>query len=300
MLAGNDRAMHALFDDRRSLASPSEGTLERWAYDYVVTCDLEHKLAPPPLPSSEAWERAPISRRALRPGRPASLVVVPRKPKTPRPGALRDPSKRARLIHVFLHHELQAAELFAWATLTFVDAPRPLRLGWLRLALDETRHMRLYAAELERLGHRFGDFPVRDWFWERVPACTTANSFLALMGVGFEGGNLDHGARFGAELEAAGDASAAAVERRVADEERGHVRFALGWLERLGTPVSSVAELEALLPPPMSPLLLRGARVDREARRSAGMSARLIDELEAWCPRPAGMDRMRTDADPPR
>jgi len=243
------------------------------------------KLAPPPLPrlgDEAAWEPSPCSRRELRPGRPSTLVLAAKKPKTPTGGALADPHKRAQLMHVFLHHELQAAELFAWAMLTFVEAPRALRLGWLKLALDEARHMRLYETEIVRLGHRFGDFPVRDWFWERVPACESAASFLTLVGLGLEGGNLDHGARFAGMLEEAGDHAAAAVERQVAAEEVAHVRFAVRWLRELGVSVETLDELRALLPPPLSPVVLRGVPIARAARLEAGLSARLVDELEAF------------------
>jgi uncharacterized ferritin-like protein (DUF455 family) len=171
--------------------------------------------------------------------------------------------------------------------LSFVEAPRALRVGWLKLLLDEARHMRLYAAELERLGHAFGDFSVRDWFWERVPACQSAASFLALVGVGFEGGNLDHGARFAAMLEEAGDAQAAAVERQVAAEEIAHVRFAVHWLEKLGAPIDALDDLRALLPPPLSPIVLRGQPLARDARLAAGLTPRFVDDLARFDPRRA-------------
>ena len=60
----------------------------------------------------------------------------------------------------------------AWAVLAYPQAPRAFRSGLVRIALDEIRHMHLYAAEVSRLGHRIGDFAVRDWFWERVPLAT--------------------------------------------------------------------------------------------------------------------------------
>ncbi|HEU4411119.1 MAG TPA: hypothetical protein VFS43_38055, partial [Polyangiaceae bacterium] len=52
--------------------SPPPGTVERWAYDFVTSTDLAHKLAPPPPP--EAWQPpgAP-ARRLAAPGRPARL-----------------------------------------------------------------------------------------------------------------------------------------------------------------------------------------------------------------------------------
>ncbi len=270
---------------------PPEGTIERWAFDYVTSTSLAHKLAPPPLPRTSdehAWELEPPSRRALRPGRPVELVLSREKVKALSVAQLASPKRRARLLHVFFHHELQAAELFAWAALSFVDAPRALRAGWLKLALEEVRHMGLYAREIERLGARIGEFPVRDWFWERVPACETPASFLALVGVGLEGGNLDHGERFRAMFEAAGDHASALAIRRVAEEEIAHVRFAVRWLERLEVPVRTLDALFALLPPPLSPMLLRGRPFARAPRLEAGLDPVLLDALEAYVPSARG------------
>lgn len=266
---------------------PPEGTLERWAFDYVTSTSLAYKRSPPALPRTEdeaSWEPSPPSRRELRPGRPPELRPAVGKQKTPTGAQLASPEKRARLLHLFFHHELQAAELFAWASLSFVDAPRGLRAGWLKLALEEVRHMGLYAQEIERLGAQIGDFPVRDWFWDRVPSCTSAASFLALVGVGLEGGNLDHGERFEAMFEAVGDHASALAIRRVADEEVAHVRFAVRWLDKLGVPVRSLDELSRLLPPPLSPMVLRGQPFAREARLRAGLSPALLDAIEAYSP----------------
>ena len=264
--------------EAESVAVPAVGTLERWAFDYIISTTLEAKLSPPPLPET-AWEASPPSRRALRPGRPPALQPATKKSKTPKGEQLRDPKKRAQLLHGFLHHELQAAELFAWAMLTFVDAPKALRLGWLKIALDECRHMRMYEGELQRLGFTYGDFGVRAWFWERIPACETAASFLAVMGVGLEGGNLDHGERFTQMLEAVGDQQAAEVQKRIAHEELAHVRFALRWLEKLEVPIEPFEAFVNLIPYPLSPIVLRGPTIAREARVLAGQSERFIDAL---------------------
>ena len=57
----------------------------------------------------------------------------------------------------------------AWAVLAFPETPLEFREGLVRIALDEIRHMRIYAEQIARLGYRVGSFAVRDWFWERVP-----------------------------------------------------------------------------------------------------------------------------------
>lgn len=251
-------------------------TLEGWAEAYLRSTSLAYKLAPPPLP---ARSTPSIPLRIEAPGRPPELVIEDRARKVPRPGALREPARRAELLHTFLHHELQAAELMCWAVLAFPETPETFRRGLLNIALDEVRHMGLYRAQIERLGATVGSYPVRDWFWERVPRVTSPAAFVALLGIGFEGGNLDHSARWSELLRAAGDAEAAEIEAQVGREEIAHVRFALRWLQHF----AGNADYEtwrALIPPPMTPLVLRGKTLQRAARRSAGMSDAFLDALE--------------------
>src|SRR5690349_9359704 len=114
------------------MTEPEAGTVERWAWEYVLATTLDAKLSPPPVPTR--WEeRAPV-RRLEAPGRPPELRIVAKAGKT---RGLRSEHGRARALHTFLHHELQAAELMAWAVLAYPDAPQEFRAGLLRIALDE-------------------------------------------------------------------------------------------------------------------------------------------------------------------
>ncbi len=193
------------------------------------------------------------------------------------------PQSRARQLHVFLHHELQAAELMCWALLAFPDTPRAFREGLLRITLDEVRHMGLYRAHIESLGHHVGEFPVRDWFWERVPSCRLPEQFVAVMGLGFEGGNLEHARSFAARFRAAGDEEGAAIQERVAREEIAHVRFGAEWFRHFAGGLDFERWREAL-PEPLSPMLMRGKPLDREARSAAGLDDDFLDALESWTP----------------
>jgi uncharacterized ferritin-like protein (DUF455 family) len=258
-----------------------EGTIERWAHDYVTSTSLAHKLDPPAPPRAFAASAAPV--RITAPGRPPELRVTPRAPKAPGPEAMRAPQRRAALVHTFFHHELQAAELMCWAALAFADAPEAFRLGLVGVMRDEIRHMGLYAEHLAALGARFGDFPVRDWFWQRIPAATSPASFVATVGMGLEGANLDHAARFVERFRAVGDERGAAIQEQIGAEEIPHVRFALHWFERF-TGEASFAAWSRHLPPPLSPLLMRGAPVARAARLAAGFSEEFVDALARWQP----------------
>jgi len=264
------------------LAAPPPGTIEAWCWQLVNGVELAAKLAPQAPPAagrSSSWELDPPPRRVAAPGRPPELCPSARAPRTPRLGALREPRARARLVHTFLHHELQAAELFAWAILAFPRAPRAFRAGLLRLSLAELRHLGLYAQHLERLGSAVGAFPVRDWLWERVSGVRDPLAFVALLGLGFEGANLDHSARFAAAFRAAGDADAAAILERIERDEVAHVAFAARWFARLSGARLEYGRWRAALPAPLTPSLLQGKPLNRAARRRAGLDADFVARL---------------------
>jgi uncharacterized ferritin-like protein (DUF455 family) len=258
---------------------PPAGSAEAWALEYVCSRSLAHKLAPPPPP--RVFEAQPFPRRLTAPGRPSELRNARRGLAVP--ADLSSPSARAKLLHTFFHHELQAAELMCWALLAFADAEPAFKNGLLGICLDEIRHMNAYREQIERLGFGLGDFPVRDWFWQRVPSCSTKLAFVALMGMGLEGANLEHAPHFGQRLLAAGDTEAAAVQVLIAREERSHVGFAVHWFERW-TSGQDFEVWRQALPEPLSPLMMRGKAFDRAARLEAGMHEDFVLALERWQP----------------
>jgi uncharacterized ferritin-like protein (DUF455 family) len=261
-----------------------EATVESWARAYVEATTYAAKLAPPPPP--RLFDETSAAVRLAGPGRGPEFLVQGHGEKSSGGSALRSPLRRARLVHTFLHHELGAAELMAWALLAFPDAPEPLRRGLVRILLDEVRHMNLYADYLAAQGYRPGSFPVRDWFWERIPSVPDIVGFLATMGIGFEGANLDHAARFAERFRSAGDEAGAALCERVGLEEVPHVAFALGWFKRLSPRVAAGEPLfeafRASLPPPLSPTVMRFVPTSRTERLRAGLDDAFVDALEAW------------------
>ena len=260
--------------------------LARWAFDYVAAQALSYKLAPPALPASDPSDAhaGGAAVRLATPGRPPELIGSWDKYKAPKSAAaLRDPKKRAQLLHTFFHHELQAAELMCWACLAFPDTPLSFRRGLLHICLDEVRHMNMYAAHIQQLGFALGSFAVRDWFWQRVPAAQSAAEFVAVMGLGFEAGNLDHSERYVAMFTEAGDLEAAALQATVGREELAHVAFGVHWFRVLAGALD-FASWSSSLPLPLSPMVMRGRPLAREARRAAGFADDFLDRLESWSP----------------
>jgi uncharacterized ferritin-like protein (DUF455 family) len=268
----------------RDCPRPARRTVEGWCLDFVLAQELGAKLEPPPPPdlgSEASWEGDPHERRIAAPGRPAAWRVVARAPAVPRPEALADPLARARLFLTFAHHELQAAELFAWAVLSFPHAPREFRAGLVRFARAELAHRRAYVAHAEHLGLADGSLPVRDWFWERVASCTSAAAFVALQGLGLEGANLEHTRRYARRFRAVGDAEGARILESVESDEIGHVTFAAHWFARLDGAPLDYDRWRAALPTPLTPALLQGRPLNRDARLRAGLGEEFLARLAA-------------------
>lgn len=256
-------------------------SVETWAHHYVTSTDLGVKLAPPDVPRHFSVDARPV--RLTAPGRPPALYPARRGERTPKPEALKQPLYRARALHAFFHHELQAAELMCWALLAFCDAELEFRKGLLGICLDEIRHMNLYRAHIEALGFEIGAFGVRDWFWRRVPACSSKLGFVAVMGMGLEAANLEHATNFAGRFRAAGDEVGAQLQEQIGKEELGHVAFAVRWFTRW-TGGCRFDDWVSHLPPPLSPWVLRGEPLAAVARRRVGMPAEFVAALESYVP----------------
>ncbi len=268
---------------------PPIGTAERWAWDYIHAPTLEAKFDASAVPVE--WESRGVSYVVDAPSR-VQLRPSNDRLKNVSAGALADPRRRAQVVHTFLHHELQAAELMCWALLKFADTPELFRRGLLRICQDEIRHMNMYASLLSDAGVSFGDFTVNDWFWSRVPSATSASEFLATMGVGFEGANLDHARRFAERFRSVGDDQGARVQDVVGEEEIHHVHFALHWLEQF----SGATHFDAWrshLPAPLSPMVMRGRPLNERDRARAGFSAEFVAALDKWESSPTGPNEAR-------
>lgn len=252
-----------------------------FARTVVTTEDLGVKLAPPRGELTD--ERPGPAERVASPGRPAHLRFAPRsKADTPSIEGMHDPAQRPRILHGFANHELQAAELFAWALLAFPDAPADFRRGLLRILMDEQRHTRMYIARLADHGHRFGDFPVNGYFWKKTPDLHAPLDFICAMSLTFENANLDHTVESAEAARRIGDSKTAAVIDQVQRDEIEHVRFGWTWLQVFKKEDESAWDAwQSHLVFPLRPERARGRIFNRGGREAAGLDAEFIRRLEA-------------------
>lgn len=267
-------------DSVPAVPPPGPPTVRAAALTVVRTRDLDEKLAPPPAELGDEAPGPPL--RLAGPGRPTGLEIVPAGGvKVPALAGMADAVQRGRILHALANHELQAAELFAWALLAFPEAPPAFRRGLLAILRDEQRHTRMYAARCAAVGVALGDYPVTGYFWNKIAAIDSPAAFLCAMSLTFENANLDHTVEYAAAARAAGDEKTAAVIDRVHRDEIEHVRFGWTWLERFKDPAQSMWDAyRGHLAWPLAPAKAKGRRFHRAGREKAGLDPEFIRRLE--------------------
>jgi len=262
------------------MADAAPSTLYAFCRGVLERDDLTSKLTPPPAtlqdPPAEPY-------RIDAPARAAEIALTAGADKLPRPSQLRDPHARAGCLARFAHHELQAAELFAWALLRWPDMPKQLRRGLLDVLADEQRHCRMYLDRLAALGETLADHPRSGYFWRHAHTLAAApggpRAFLCAMGLTLEQANLDFAPLYRDGFAAAGDAESAAVCDAVHRDEIRHVRFASTWLQQLSPGCDDLAAYLASVPFPFAANRAKGRRFDVAARRDAGLSEAFIEHV---------------------
>ena len=261
--------------------------MRAFAAGVIEATTLEGKLTPSPPYLTDFEPGIPV--RYAAPVRPEGLeIVLGGYVKVPPPEGLCDPAQRVRILHALANHELQAAELFAWAVLAFPEAPKAFRKGLIATLEDEQRHCRMYLRRLEAMGGAFGDLPVSGLFWNRVPELDTPLAFVCTLGLTFENANLDFSLEHVAAARAVGDHETADVLQEIHDDEVRHLAFAWHWMRHFKG--EEVGDWDAFTAagPKHAAERARGATFDRAGREAAGLDAAFIDLLEGTDPTAPG------------
>ena len=257
--------------------------LREFAEQVLFATTLEEKLSSPEKITD------------LRPGSPLVAPATPGRPRELRfktsgearefPGLhqLEREEERGRLLHFFANHELLATELMALVLLRFPEAPAAFRRGVLQTLRDEQEHTRLYLRRMEECGIQFGALPVSGYFWRAVSGMENPIDYVAGLSLTFEQANLDFARQFARGFAAVGDAATADLLEGIYRDEIAHVAYGLKWFRRWKDP--RVSDWEAFcrqLKFPLSPQRAKGAVLNVEGRRAAGLDAQFIAELSVY------------------
>jgi len=258
--------------------------LREFAEQVLFATTLEAKLRAPEVITDE--RRGPALVAPAFPGRPPELrFKQPRSRQADFPGThrLEQQSERGRLLHFFANHELLATELMALVLLRFPEAPAAFRRGVFQTLQDEQEHTRLYLERMKSCGIEFGQLPVSGYFWRVISGMESPLDYVAGLSLTFEQANLDFARHFARAFAAVGDAASARLLERIHRDEIGHVASGLRWFRRWKNP--SESDWEAFcrqLKFPLSPQRAKGATLDVEGRRAAGLEANFIDALNVF------------------
>ena len=257
-------------------------SIREFAERVLLGSSLDEKLEAAPRQLDDSNPGPPIFPEW--PGRPAELVVAPRRstPQMPAPGAMERIESRAIAHHIMANHELQALEVMGLVLCAFPDAPPEFRTGLVEVMSDEQRHTRMHIERGTACGLSFGDLPVNGYIWKKAQSFTCPLDYLAGLPLVFEGANLDHTLAFAEAFDRGGDKRGATVLRTIHRDEIRHVRFGIEWLRRMKPPGASDWDTFAgHLHWPLRPSKARGEDFQREARLEAGLDADFVDRLES-------------------
>lgn len=246
----------------------------------VLSADtLEDKLKTPPKLTDQTPGPSLFFNEPVRPPG-MSFSYRTKTEKLPAFHELTDPDKRAICLHRFAGHELLAVEIMAHALLAFPEAPRAFRMGLANTLKEEQEHVRLYIAEMSRLGLRFGDLPQYKHFWCQVPYLTDPINYVSVMSLTFEAANLDFAPHYGQTFEKAGDFSASRLMARILKDEIAHVSFGYAWLKKFKAPTLSTWDAWAKAQTPLlTPKRAKGFIFNASSRLEANLPQEWVDNL---------------------
>ena len=268
---------------KSSSAAQSLNSLEirDWAVSILGADTLEGKLFAP----EKLTDNHPGSPMIWNePTRPIDLAFqkVKRKSKLPPFHALHQADNRVECLHRFAGHELLAVEIMAYALLKFPDAPKHFRKGLANTLKEEQEHVRLYIAQLERLGASFGDLPLYRHFWCHTPYLNSPLEYVSVMSLTFEMANLDFAPMYGSSFEKHGDLDAANLMVRILKDEIAHVSFGWQWLQKFKCKeISDWDAWKKAQSPLLTPKRARGFVIFEEHRKRAGVSSEWIENLKS-------------------
>lgn len=144
-------------------------------------------------------------------------------------------SEHARMLclHRFCGHELLAVELLAFAALAYPQAPKGYRRSLIHHLREEQSHVRLYRHRLQALGSDLGHEPLFRHFWGSTGHLHSVETFISYMNLTIEQANLDFSPMFLASFLRHGDLESAKVMQTIFEDEIGHVRLGMHWIQRL-------------------------------------------------------------------
>lgn len=219
------------------------------------------------------------------PGRAAHLKFSSETIKFPRKASLGDKQQKAKALHFFANHELLAIEMLAAALLIFpsqTDEEISFKKTLVATLADEQKHFSLYCERMNDFGVNFGDFPINDFFWDKMQFVKTRSEFSSLLSLTFESANLDFSLYYSKLFRSLGDESTAKILEEVYRDEIRHVGAGVHWMNQWRGDKSLWDYYLENLPQLVTPARAKGMEYDHQSRVRAGLDSSFIELLEQY------------------
>jgi uncharacterized ferritin-like protein (DUF455 family) len=192
------------------------------------------------------------------------------------------PEGQARLLHDLASIELQAMELGLRTLAEFPMAPGEFQDELIDITRGEGKHLQLCLDGIEKLGFKWGDWPVHCTLWMATSAEDSLLDRILIVHRYLEGSGLDAGDQFLKRFKAVKDNPVIPILKVITEEEVSHVKFGSDWYR-------SLCELQNIDPEKDFPERMwkirdqvprRIEKISRELRKQAGFSETELDVLE--------------------
>lgn len=183
-----------------------------------------------------------LKEKVIAPELPARDILVLHPKQHPPKKGLSLKEGQARMLHDLASIELQAMELGIRTLTEFPEAPEEFKEKLWEITLSEADHLEMCLQEIDKLGFKWGDWPVHCALWRAASVEDLLLDRILIVHRYLEGSGLDAGDTLLKRLVAVDDAKTVKLAaERIFTEEVGHVLFGSEWYRK-------IAELEGIDP----------------------------------------------------
>lgn len=189
---------------------------------------------------------------------------------------------QGRLLHDLASIELQALELGVRTLHEFPEAPDGFRNELVEIIRGEARHLKLCIEALQKLGYRWGKWPVHTLLWQSVAPTDSLLDRILIVHRYLEGSGLDAGDTLLRRLDSVAESDIHHIAPIIVKEEIEHVDFGSRWYrdicrqEKLNPDDDFGTRLEKF----RYRIPKRIEKLSHELRRKAGFSEKELQYLE--------------------
>lgn len=166
----------------------------------------------------------------LTPARDAQVLRVRQHPPKK---TLLEKEGQARLLHDLANIELQATELGLRTLIEFPDAPKQFREQLAEITLEEGSHLKMCIEGIERLGYKWGDWPVHIALWDATSDEDSILDRILIVHRYLEGSGLDAAETIMEKLNSTNAKEIVPIVKKIFDDEISHVQFGSRWYHEM-------------------------------------------------------------------